>query len=770
MIPESHLPQQRFKAAMRVVADLVGSSSDEDILNDVRATGEDPAELAQDVTDLFEEVSSRFESKEVPEPPVQQTAGNFQLLQRIKAGGLLPPNQSFDVVLNCIVQAVRRLGIDRVRLYLLSDDEEDEQFLLAAAHWGMAADFIGQRRPVRNESHWDVLSRDFGLHVFQREPGEPPPFEQGIPEEMAVREWFCLLLTWNGKIVGKLSGDCKKSGRPLLHEDLRPIDFLAPLFGSAIGQARLLTNLASVLEVSSVAMSGGTPRKVMRRVCRALGKLPGNYHSSVLLVEADQLGYVEAEYPGLGARGTFIPLRGVALAERLTETRAPLIIADVPSELGLGPLRDILGKLEIRSALIVPVISSGRVVGALTLAAIKNIYKFTDVDIALATIYASQVGVAIENQLRRDESTERYQALVQLDQAVEDMLVADDFDKLAQLIANTAMKLFDARYTVFRLCKRDDCQREGQEVFTSGILVEDWMAVEQHESNRNRLVSAVRDEGWVEITNMWDENPILSGLQLGPDILCFQGVSLKIANELEGLLFLGYSRPDAFNAEQRQRARKFAAFAALSLQRIQAISGRKQSTGQPTDERLKAHLLAFYKTSKIITSASGGLKPTEILDEILKQAVECTRIGKDSLRNTLGTIALFDGTSNTLRLESAYPRGAPNNLPIGYTQPVLKQFGRIGVTGRAVIDKKPQRVSNVLDNKDYIARDPSTLSELAVPILEGDTSLGVLNVESDKEDAFDQLDEDTVTALARLAAIAIQNAREHYLLAPALQV
>jgi putative methionine-R-sulfoxide reductase with GAF domain len=87
-----------------------------------------------------------------------------------------------------------------------------------------------------------------------------------------------------------------------------------------------------------------------------------------------------------------------------------------------------------------------------------------------------------------------------------------------------------------------------------------------------------------------------------------------------------------------------------------------------------------------------------------------------------------------------------------------------------LIKKTPQRVANVRNDADYIQLNPLTISELAVPILEGDTVLGVLNLECGSEDAFDQLDEDTVAALADLAAVAIQNSRERYMLSPALQL
>jgi GAF domain-containing protein len=751
--------QERLKAAMRVLTDLFGSASDEDMLNDIRETGEEADKVVQQVTDLFEAAFSPPDVKPLVEHTAEHVGSHVQFLQRIRDSGLLPCPGSFDAVWNCIVKALHGLGIDRVRLYLLS---EDGQFLFAVDHWGMGKDFVFQRRAVRDEPHWALLASDRRLHVFQREAGKHAPFEEGVAEEVAAREWFCQLLTWNGKIVGKLSGDCKNSGRKLVAEDLHAIELFAPLLGSAIGHARLLSNLGSVLRVSSSAMTCDTPTDIMVEVCRAACEISGVDHSSVLLFDTHDplLGRIEAEYPLWGALGTTLPLHGVPLAKLLAESRAPLVVADAPNELGCGHLRDILAKLEIRSVLLVPIVNSGRLTGSLILDARKNSYKFTDADITLATIYASQVAVAFENQRRRAES----EALMELHQAIEDMLIPNEFDVLAELIADRARSLFEARFAVFCDCRRDRSPSEGIGVFCSGIAPPEWMAIEQHGPSQHRLLATVQERAWVEIANVLDPNQMLPGLRLPEDLICFQGIALKTSYRVEGLLFLGYSRPAVFTTEQRHAARKFAAFAALSLQRTHVISAMNRSRTLPAGERLEAHVSALQEANRIITSGSRGLKPPETLDHILKQAIECTA-GKDSLRNTIGSIWVFDSTSNILTLVSTYPRGL---RPIGYTLAILEEFGRIGITGRAVLKKAPQRVSNVRNDEDYIQLNPLTCSELAVPILKGDTVLGVLNLESDREDAFGQLDEDTVMALADLAAIVIQNSIGA-MLAPALQ-
>jgi signal transduction histidine kinase len=83
--------------------------------------------------------------------------------------------------------------------------------------------------------------------------------------------------------------------------------------------------------------------------------------------------------------------------------------------------------------------------------------------------------------------------------------------------------------------------------------------------------------------------------------------------------------------------------------------------------------------------------------------------------------------------------------------------GRIGITGRAANQRRSQLVRNVDEDPDFVRIHQLTKSELAVPLIDGDKVLGVLNVESDHVGGLDTNDETHLTALAELAVIAIRN-------------
>ncbi len=145
----------------------------------------------------------------------------------------------------------------------------------------------------------------------------------------------------------------------------------------------------------------------------------------------------------------------------------------------------------------------------------------------------------------------------------------------------------------------------------------------------------------------------------------------------------------------------------------------------------------------------------------MEQAVE--RItGVDGPKATWGAIQLVDQETNELVFESVYaPKITSLRNRLGERRSLDKPQapgGRIGITGRAVLKRMLQRVDDVRFDPDYVELDPTTRSELDVPLLDADKVVGVLGVEVDQPGAFDVEDERALQGLAELAVIAVKNA------------
>jgi len=121
----------------------------------------------------------------------------------------------------------------------------------------------------------------------------------------------------------------------------------------------------------------------------------------------------------------------------------------------------------------------------------------------------------------------------------------------------------------------------------------------------------------------------------------------------------------------------------------------------------------------------------------------------------LVSIALIEGDELIFRT-GAGPRWDDPDF-----EPIRVKVGEEGITGWVAGTGEPLLVPDVSQEPRYISlADPiETRSELAVPLKAKGEIVGVLNVESDRLNAFDESDLTVLQSLAQQAAIAIQNAR-----------
>ncbi len=114
-----------------------------------------------------------------------------------------------------------------------------------------------------------------------------------------------------------------------------------------------------------------------------------------------------------------------------------------------------------------------------------------------------------------------------------------------------------------------------------------------------------------------------------------------------------------------------------------------------------------------------------------------------------GSVVLINPTSSFLEIS------ASRNLPSSATR--LKLRVGEGITGWVARHGKPARVGNVTDDPRYIVARRDVKSELAVPLEVNGEIRGVINVDSERMDAFGADDQDLLEQLALQAAKVIQN-------------
>jgi len=150
-------------------------------------------------------------------------------------------------------------------------------------------------------------------------------------------------------------------------------------------------------------------------------------------------------------------------------------------------------------------------------------------------------------------------------------------------------------------------------------------------------------------------------------------------------------------------------------------------------------LQLLYQVSNVIHST---LEPQEALQLIVSEAVRL-------MRASSGSVVLVNPTSNLLEIHASH------NLPSAATK--LKLRVGEGITGWVARTGKPARVGDVARDARYIALRRGVKSELAAPLEVNGEVRGVLNVDSDRADAFGAEDQELLQELAVQAAKVIHN-------------
>jgi diguanylate cyclase (GGDEF)-like protein len=150
----------------------------------------------------------------------------------------------------------------------------------------------------------------------------------------------------------------------------------------------------------------------------------------------------------------------------------------------------------------------------------------------------------------------------------------------------------------------------------------------------------------------------------------------------------------------------------------------------------------------VLYEAGQAVLSTFDLDEVLQRILG---IARDFFQLPNVAILLLDKEEQQLRVRSQIGWDAgKDQISLGCHD---------GITGAAVLKKRPVYAPDVTKDPRYICAAQSTRSELAIPLMVCDEVVGVLDCQSDRIDHFDHETILLLTLFSTQASIALQNAR-----------
>ncbi|MCJ7619452.1 MAG: GAF domain-containing sensor histidine kinase, partial [Anaerolineae bacterium] len=427
---------------------------------------------------------------------------------------------------------------------------------------------------------------------------------------------------------------------------------------------------------------------------------------------------------------------GQGITASVAATGEPLLVPDVSKD---PRYLFVPGIPETRSELCVPLKTKEGVIGVLNVES-DQLNAFDDSDLAVLQSVARQAAVAIENAQLYEDTKSRLAQVTALQETTRAVASTLELDTLFSLIIEQATTLLQGDAGIINVVDWES--NEDQAVAVTGLPVTAL-------GDRTPLEGGL--SGWVALHNQ----PVISN-QVQQDSRADQRALSKLFREagrrvrsvaiaplaIKGLVMGTLVVLDKqggqgeFDQTDLELLVAFANQAAMAMENARLFHGEQRRAEQ----------------FRVISDVSRHMTSIMNVDDLLHQIVRSIR---ENMGYHLVGISLIEGQDLVIKA------GAGPAFEDPAFQPSRATVGSKGITGWVAGTGEPLLVRDVSQDERYfpLSDEAQTRSELCVPLKTKETVIGVLNVESDELDAFDQNDLAILQSIASQAAIAIENAR-----------
>ncbi len=379
----------------------------------------------------------------------------------------------------------------------------------------------------------------------------------------------------------------------------------------------------------------------------------------------------------------------------------------------------------------VPVRIGGRVSGVL-IAESRQLDAFDQDDFEVLTAAAQQAGLAIEKA--RLVATERQRAdeLDALRTTMADITAELELSALLQAIVERAtgllevtggeLGLYDEARQEIRILV---CHNMGQDFVGTRIALAEGAMGRAAETGEPVIIDDYQT--WEGRAAQYTGTHLRGGL----------AVPLTVGSRLVGVIGVGDADPERrFGPADLHLLNLFANQAAIAIENARLFEAEQRRAEQ------------FQVIGEVGQRMTSLLAAEELLWEI-------ARLLRETLGYYLVGIALIEGD------DLVFKAGAGAVWEKPQFRPPRVKVGREGITGWVAQHGEPLLVPDLSQESRYygVPEASEMQSELAVPLKTKERVIGVLHVQSDRLEAFDESDMAVLQSLAHQAAIAIENAQ-----------
>ena len=580
------------------------------------------------------------------------------------------------------------------------------------------------------------------------------------PERPNPKSWLGVPIMVKDEVVGGFTIQNWERENAFSDSDVRLLQTLAGSLGVALENARLFEaeqERVAELEIINSIQQGLAAELDFQAIIDLVGdKLREVFQTPDLMItwyeeKANLVHYLYFCEHGKRIEISPAPPLPGGIYEVEIKTRKPLVLNNAADFAKLN-IAVLPGTDRSKSAANVPIISSDRFLGDISIENYERENAFGDSELRLLTTIAASLGTALENARLFDETqrllkeTEDRAAELSIINSVQKGLASKlDLQAIYDLVGDKVRDIFNTEVVYIAIRRLDHINYidfpyyldRGKKIGQTGVELGQGITSRVILSNQPVIASTMQEQ--LDMGGIYDE---------GEESQSYLGVPIPLGDFVAGVVSVQSYKQHAFGDSDIRLLSTLASSMGVALENARLFN-ETQRLLKETEQRA-AELAILNDVGKAMTSALDVRTLTRDIGDIVRDIFEAE----------IANILLYDPGSNQVRLVYSFSNRYFEDEP-----PWQLEEG--GLTTKIILSGQPLLINSAKEMDDHGAatyltaptEDPDPHSYLGVPVMVGDRVLGVVDVQSVRPNAFDTDNLRLLQTLASNMGVALENAR-----------